>query len=177
MRRKPDASSLLPKSIPFPAPSPLRSRIASPVSIDSVWASLLLKHESARNTRAVETAAAWNRWKNPSKEAEFLFIIFPLVPTPLGKLGPMDQSAARSTPAEFSTVPTAPTSATIIQPRPCSFCPEYLLLIHCSESGGTRQILCIILHSILNSRLAVSGSKAFLFPPFGKPRQCHKTFE
>src|SRR5262249_34471217 len=28
-----------------------------------------------------------------------------------------------------------------IQPRPCSFCPDYLLLIPCSESGGTRQDL------------------------------------
>src|SRR5262249_41209390 len=140
MRRKPDASSLLPKSIPFPAPSPLLSRIASPVSIDSVWASLLLKHESARNTRAVETAAAWNRWKNPSKEAEFLFIIFPLVPTPLGKLGPMDQSAARSTPAEFSTVPTAPTSPTKTPPTPPSFSPDSSFPLSFSNSGGPHHL-------------------------------------
>src|SRR5215831_3098515 len=122
MRRKPDASSLLPKWIPSPAPSPLRSRIASPVSIDSVWASLLLKHESARNTRAVETAAVWNRW-NRSKEAEFLFIIFPLVPTPLGKLGAMDQSAARPPAPSFPQFPQPllllpyPTQTLLILPR------------------------------------------------------------
>src|SRR5262249_127668 len=40
-----------------------------------------------------------------------------------------------------------------IQPIPCSFCPEYLLLIHCSESGGTRQLFT--LHSSLFTSAAL----------------------
>src|SRR6516164_3715060 len=97
--------------------------MASPASIDSVWAFPLLEHESARKTRAVETAAVWKRWKTPSKEPEFLFMIFPLVPTPLGKLGATPQSVRRPAPAEFSTVPTAPTTATISTPDPAYFAP------------------------------------------------------
>ena len=49
--------------------------------------------QSTARREAVETAALWKLWKNPSKEASDLFVIFPPVPTALGKLSAKNNSA------------------------------------------------------------------------------------
>ena len=49
--------------------------------------------QSTAPRKAVETAALWKLWKNPSKEGRYPLVIFPRVPTALGKLSAKNNCA------------------------------------------------------------------------------------